>query len=94
MKKLVLLLILCLPASVLAQKFAGLAPTPPMGWNSWNTFGVNVDEKLIKEMADAMVSSGMQKAGYIYIVIDDGWEATNRDNQGNLVPDPNDFQTG
>ena len=62
MKRFVLLLILCLPASILAQKFAGLAPTPPMGWNSWNTFGVAVDEKLIKEMADAMIASGMQKA--------------------------------
>jgi len=94
MKRFILLLILCLPASVLAQKFAGLAPTPPMGWNSWNTFGVAVDEQLIKEMADAMVASGMQKAGYNYIVIDDGWEATNRDNLGNLIPDPKRFPNG
>jgi alpha-galactosidase len=94
MKKFVLLLILCLPASVLAQKFAGLAPTPPMGWNSWNTFGVAVDEKLIKEMAEAMISSGMQKAGYNYIVIDDGWEAMDRDKQGNLIPDPKRFPSG
>jgi alpha-galactosidase len=94
MKKFVLFLILCLPASVLAQKFAGLAPTPPMGWNSWNTFGVAVDEKLIKDMADAMIASGMQKAGYNYIVIDDGWEDTNRDNLGNLIPDPKRFPNG
>ena len=94
MKKLICLLILCLPASVLAQKFAGLAPTPPMGWNSWNTFGVNIDEKLIKEMADALIASGMQEAGYNYIVIDDGWEAMARDKQGSLVPDPKRFPNG
>jgi len=65
-----------------------------MGWNSWNTFGVAVDEKLIKEMADAMISSGMQKAGYNYIVIDDGWEAMDRDPQGKLIPDPKRFPNG
>ncbi|HYK20327.1 MAG TPA: glycoside hydrolase family 27 protein, partial [Pyrinomonadaceae bacterium] len=43
----------------------GLAKTPPMGWNSWNKFGCNVSEKLIKEMADAMVTSGMRDAGYV-----------------------------
>ena len=44
--------------------FLSLAQTPPMGWNSWNKFGCNVSEKLLKEMADAMVSSGMKDAGY------------------------------
>ena len=45
-------------------KFEGLAMTPPMGWNSWNTFATNIDEKLVKETADIMVSSGMAAAGY------------------------------
>ena len=48
-------------------KYQGLAMTPPMGWNSWNTFGTNIDEKLVKKTADIMVSSGMAAAGYNYI---------------------------
>ena len=52
-----------------AQKFDGLAKTPPMGWNSWNKFACNVDEKMIREMADAMVSSGMKDVGYEYICL-------------------------
>src|SRR5437773_12335255 len=54
-----------------AQASASLAPTPPMGWNSWNKFGCNVSDKLIREIADAVVSSGMQAAGYQYVNIDD-----------------------
>ena len=57
-------LVLLLTMSSYAQKFEDLARTPPMGWNSWNKFGCNVSEKLIKEMADAMVETGMLKAGY------------------------------
>ena len=49
----------------------GLARTPPMGWNSWNKFACDVNEQLIREMADAMVTSGMKDAGYVYLVIDD-----------------------
>ncbi len=56
-----------------AQKFEGLALTPPMGWNSWNTFQTNISEKLVMDIADIMVSSGMKDAGYTYIVLDDGW---------------------
>jgi hypothetical protein len=50
-----------------------LGATPPMGWNSWNTFGCNIDEALIKGVADTFVSSGMQTAGYEYVNIDDCW---------------------
>src|SRR5256886_14638406 len=70
-----------------------LAPTPPMGWNSWNKFGCNVSDKLIREMADAMVSSGMQAAGYQYVNIDDCWQVS-RDAQGNIVADPAKFPGG
>jgi alpha-galactosidase len=94
MKKLALLLILLLPAAASAQKFPGIALTPPMGWNSWNTFGVKVDEKLIRQMADALAASGMQRAGYNYVVVDDGWEAPDRDAGGALVPDPKRFPSG
>lgn len=61
----------------------GLARTPPMGWNSWNHFHRNIDDKTVRETADAMVSSGMKDAGYIYVNIDDTWEGT-RDSSGNL----------
>ncbi len=72
----------------------GLALTPPMGWNSWNAFGTNIDEKLIRATADAMVSSGMKEAGYSYIVVDAGWKAKNRGSDGNLLPDPIRFPSG
>jgi alpha-galactosidase len=71
----------------------GLARTPPMGWNSWNTFACDVDETLIKEMADAMVASGMKDAGYQYVVIDDCWQVS-RDEDGNIVADPDRFPSG
>jgi alpha-galactosidase len=63
--------------------YNGLAKTPPMGWNSWNLFAEKVDDKTVRTIADAMVSSGMRDAGYIYVNIDDTWEGT-RDAQGNL----------
>ena len=63
--------------------YNGLAKTPPMGWNSWNLFAEKVDDQTVRTIADAMVSSGMRDAGYIYVNIDDTWEGT-RDAQGNL----------
>jgi len=71
----------------------GLAPTPPMGWNSWNKFACNVSEDLIKRAADAMVKTGMKDAGYEFIVIDDCWQIS-RDAQGNIVPDAKHFPAG
>ena len=79
--------------SASAQKFDQLAKTPPMGWNSWNKFGCNVSESLIMQMADAMVSSGMQDAGYEYIVIDDCWQIS-RDENGEIVADKERFPNG
>ena len=70
-----------------------LAKTPPMGWNSWNKFGCNVSEQLIRETADAMVASGMKDAGYQFIVIDDCWQVE-RDPQGHIVPDAKRFPSG
>ena len=63
----------------------GLAPTPPMGWNSWNRFGPFISEALILETADAIVASGMREAGYRYVVIDDAWEESARSDGGDLV---------
>jgi len=76
-----------------AQKFEGLALTPPMGWNSWNGFHCDVDEKLIREVADAIVTSGMKDAGYQYVVIDDCWQGE-RDKDGFIQPDPVRFPSG
>ncbi|MBC3539079.1 glycoside hydrolase family 27 protein [Rufibacter sediminis] len=75
------------------KKYEGLAMTPPMGWNSWNKFACNVDEKLIRETADAMVSSGMKAAGYEYINIDDCWHG-DRDSLGFIHADPKRFPSG
>lgn len=75
------------------EKFEGLALTPPMGWNSWNKFACNIDEKLVKEIADAMVSSGMKAAGYTYVNIDDCWHG-DRDSLGFIHPDPTRFPSG
>lgn len=94
MKKLLIALILLSAGSAYAQKFEGLALTPPMGWNSWNTFGVNINERLVMDMADAMVSSGMKSAGYTYLVLDDAWLAKERDADGNLIVDPARFPHG
>jgi alpha-galactosidase len=65
----------------------GLAKTPPMGWNSWNKFRTKIDDKTVRGIADAMVTSGMKDAGYRYIVIDDGWQ-WKRNDKGVLMPNP------
>ncbi len=88
-----LVAVLLLSINIKAQKFEGLALTPPMGWNSWNYFACNVSEKLIMETADAMVESGMRDAGYVYINIDDCWHGK-RDSLGFIHPDPERFPNG
>jgi alpha-galactosidase len=88
-----MLLLLLVSNNAYGQKFEKLALTPPMGWNSWNKFACNVNEKLIRETADAMVSSGMKDAGYQYIVIDDCWHGK-RDSLGFIHPDPERFPSG
>src|SRR5665647_240363 len=81
--------------AVKAQKFEGLALTPPMGWNSWNKFQTNINEQMVMQIADAIVSSGMKDAGYTYIVLDDGWMAMERDSiTGDLIADPKKFPHG
>jgi len=71
-----------------------LAATPPMGWNSWNQVHEEVSEKVVVEAAEAMVSRGLKDAGYEYVVVDDCWQASERDASGNLVPDPARFPNG
>lgn len=85
-----LVLIAFFPAHAAGQK---LAATPPMGWNSWNRFGCDVGEDLIKSVADAMVTAGMKDVGYEFIIIDDCWQVS-RDGNGNIVADPKRFPSG
>ncbi len=67
---------------------------PPLGWNSWNTFTWDINEELIRQVADVFVEQGYKDAGYEYIVIDDCWSLRERDEQGRLVPDPAKFPSG
>lgn len=71
-----------------------LAQTPPMGWNSWNTFGWEISDELIRQTADVFVESGLLSAGYEYLVIDDCWSEKKRYGNGLLVPDKNKFPNG
>lgn len=93
-KKLVLLISVLYALNMQAQKYNDLALTPPMGWNSWNTFQANISEKLVMQTVDSMISSGMAGAGYNYIVLDDGWMKMERNSMGDLVPDPAKFPHG
>ncbi len=70
-----------------------LAPTPPMGWMTWNYFGDDINEQALREMADAMVASGMVAAGYDHLMIDDGWQG-GRDKRNNIIADPGKFPSG
>ena len=72
----------------------GLARTPPMGWNSWNKFACKgLNEKVVRETADAMASNGMKEAGYQFVILDDCWQ-TERDANGNIVADAERFPSG
>jgi len=81
------------PKEVSDSAYLAQAQTPPMGWNSWNKFGCNVSEKLIMDMADKMVETGMKDAGYEYVVIDDCWQV-DRDSLGFIQADPDRFPHG
>ncbi|CAF3315848.1 unnamed protein product [Rotaria socialis] len=71
----------------------GLGRTPQMGWNSWNHFGCNINEKLIQQTADTIVATGLAAAGYQYVNMDDCWQVS-RDSQGTIQADPNAFPSG
>ena len=71
----------------------GLAKTPPMGWNSWNKFHYDINETIIKKVADSFVSKGLKDAGYTYIVIDDAWQS-GRDKNGKVLADKVKFPSG
>lgn len=78
-----------------AQIRRELAKTPPMGWNSWNYFGKqNINEKIVYEVIDAMVSTGLRDAGYNYVVIDGGWRDVKLAPDGSLLAHPEKFPNG
>jgi alpha-galactosidase len=93
MRKAIVALALAAAVSAHAQKFDGLALTPPMGWSSWNAFGCAVDEKLVRETAEALVATGLREAGYTYVNIDDCWQG-DRDELGFIRPDAKRFPSG
>jgi alpha-galactosidase len=63
----------------------GISLTPPMGWNSWNCWGLSVDAGKVKQAADYLVSSGLRDHGWTYINIDDGWEIDKRTPSGEIT---------
>jgi len=90
---LLLLAAVLLSLSAGAQKYENLGKTPQMGWNSWNKFSSNINEKLIKETADLMVEKGLLDAGYTYLNIDDCWHGE-RDSQGFIRENGEKFPSG
>lgn len=80
-------------SSVKAQKYEELAKTPPMGWNSWNKFACDINEEIIRGVADKMVESGLRDAGYVYLNLDDCWHGK-RDSLGFITADPVKFPSG
>lgn len=71
-----------------------VALTPPLGWNSWNTFGEDINETVVMQSADTLIESGLAACGYNYIVIDDCWALKERGEDGRMVPDPAKFPNG
>lgn len=95
MKKIIITLITLISCiyTTMAQKYEGLADTPPMGWSSWNTFAGNINEELIRNIADKMVETGLRDAGYVYLNLDDCWHGP-RDEDGFITADPKRFPSG
>lgn len=87
-------MILCLSCLRINAQQTELASTPPMGWMSWYPFIDKIDEKLILEVADSMISSGLRDAGYHILQLDDGWMAKTRDKQGRQYADSTRFPHG
>eukprot|EP00041_Stephanoeca_diplocostata_P027987 m.781184 g.781184 ORF g.781184 m.781184 type:complete len:330 (+) comp23285_c2_seq36:67-1056(+) len=83
----------CACVSVVFSLDNGLGERPPMGWNSWNLAGCQINESFFRQTVDAVAAKGFLELGYEYINLDDCWMDTKRDEQGNLQWGPN-FPTG
>ena len=92
MRRLFSILLFLVPLILFGQS-PELAKTPPMGWNSWNAFALEINSGIVKAVADSMVSKGLAAAGYQYIVIDDGWQI-GRDENGRIITDSTRFPEG
>jgi len=95
MKKIIIAFfsILLFAFSGYSQKFNGLAPTPPMGWNNWSS-GVEMNEQSFIQIVDALISSGMKDAGYEYVNLDNGWQIDRNKKTGEIIPDTVRFPHG
>ncbi|MBO0855955.1 MAG: glycoside hydrolase family 27 protein [Nocardia sp.] len=82
------------PGDAADPAISAVAALPPMGWNSWNTYGCTVDESQVRAQADAIVASGMREAGYQYVTVDDCWFDPQRGQDGNLRAAPARFPSG
>lgn len=91
---LTLALVFCMSTKVSAQKNNDIGLTPAMGWNSWNKFRHGINENLIRQIADAMVSTGLKDAGYVYVNLDDTWQSSRRDSDGFIKCDAQKFPSG
>ncbi|CAF1017728.1 unnamed protein product [Adineta ricciae] len=80
--------------SIISSLDNGLGKTPQMGWNSWNHFGCRINETVIRETADALISTGLAKAGYTYVNVDDCWASARDSTTKFIQPDPSTFPSG
>jgi alpha-galactosidase len=76
-----------------AQKYSHVGDVPQMGWNTWNKFQCDINENIVKGIADVMVSTGLRDAGYVYINLDDCWHGE-RDANGFITCDAKRFPSG
>ncbi len=95
MKLSLILILLLFSSTIFSQNKKNLAPSPPMGWNSWNWFGKKeINEQSMKECMDAIVDQGLLEAGYEYFIIDGGWRDTKLGPNGELLANPEKFPNG
>ena len=91
MKLIALVLALILTVNSLEN---GLGRTPPMGWNSWNHFGCKINETIVKQTADLLISTGLAAKGYKYLNIDDCWQISRNETTKEIIPDSTRFPNG
>lgn len=91
MRKISIIISIIFCTTLIAQN--ATMKTPPMGFMTWNYFGLDINENIVKTVTDAMVETGLRDLGYNFIFIDDGWQG-GRDNKNNIIPDPVKFPSG
>ena len=89
--KLIIFALICIAVISLDN---GVGRTPPMGWNSWNRFGCNINETLIRQTADLLVSLGLAAKGYRYVNLDDCWQIERNSTTNEIIEDKTKFPSG